>query len=199
MESEATLNSFVKNIAQNFHISPTNIEAKFVEEDADDEEGERIGGDSLINFRGLRGRAYHQDVTDSQKKHFKIKIVILDEMEEQGQLQYLQPLTAQEEVSPEIEFISSSHSEAENYQNPVLVNETSFRFNESPGPDEKEEIIEPFYTENSYYGGGQLYEGYEGPRYVEPMGDIVTRDCSYLENGGVMLGMRSQPWQEWGE
>ena len=65
MESEATLNSFVKNIAQNFHISPTNIEAKFVEEDADDEEGERIGGDSLINFRGLRGRAYHQDVTDS--------------------------------------------------------------------------------------------------------------------------------------
>ena len=56
METEATLNSFVKKIAQNFNISPMNIEGKFVEED-EEEEGERLG-DSLINFRGFKGRAF---------------------------------------------------------------------------------------------------------------------------------------------
>lgn len=65
-------------------------------EEDEEEEGERVvGGDSLINFGGFTGRAYQTGVTDPEKKqHFKIKIVILDEVEEQAQAHNLRPLTS---------------------------------------------------------------------------------------------------------
>ncbi len=79
LETEAKLNSFVKKIAQQMQISPHNIEAKFVEEN-EEEEGERAG-DSLVNFGHFKARTYQKDVQE-EKKHFKIKIVILDECDD---------------------------------------------------------------------------------------------------------------------
>ena len=56
-----------------------------------------------------------------------------------------------------------------------------------------------YYPEEAvYYGGGMYEEPYDAAHFLPPMPD-VTRDCSYLENGGGLLGARAQPAWEWGE
>lgn len=39
---------------------------------------EENGGDSLVNWGGLRAHTYEQDMRDDGEKRFKIKIVIVE-------------------------------------------------------------------------------------------------------------------------